>query len=97
MPSTLSTVCVGSESVAAVSAWMMASVPALVDRANWCGKQLAWMFVAKICPRLLDTRRRSTSPMMMPRTLPFGFCRATTRPKPMLAAIVAGTLACASC
>ena len=35
MPSTDSTVCVGLACVAAVNAWITASVPARVDSANW--------------------------------------------------------------
>ena len=40
-----------------------------------------------------DTKRRSVSPTTMPRTLPFGFCKATRRPKAIAAAMVGGTRA----
>ena len=97
MPSTESTVFVELVSVAVVSAWMIASVLARVDNANLCGEQVVCMSCENICAKLRDTKRRTTSPMTIPRTLPFGFGKATIRPSPRLGTMAAGTLACASC
>ena len=52
------------------------------------GKVLAYC-----CATQRDTKRRSVSPATMPRTLPFGFCKATRRPKAIAAAMVGGTRA----
>ena len=97
MPSTESTVFVELVSVAVLSAWMIASVLARVDNANLCGEQVVCMGCENICAKLRDTKRRTTSPMTIPRTLPFGFGKATIRPSPRLGTMAAGTLACASC
>ena len=79
--------------VAVLRAWMIAPVPARVDKANWCGLQAAWMLVANIWAKHRETTRRKTSPMTKPRTPPFGFCKATVRPIPIALAMVAGILA----
>ena len=49
--------------------------------------------LAYCCAMQRDTKRRSVSPTTMPRTLPFGFCKATRRPKAIAAAMVGGTRA----
>ena len=53
--------------------------------------------VAQCWAKLRATRRRGKSPMIIPRTRPLGFCKATTRPKPRAEAMVAGTWARATC
>ena len=50
-----------------------------------------------ICAKLRETRRRTMSPMTMPRTRPFGFCKATIRPRARLGTIASGTLPSAIC
>ena len=90
MPSMERMVLVCSCSVAVVSAWMTAPMPARVDKANWWGLHAVWMWLANICARQHETTRRNTSPMTSPRTPPLGFWRATVRPKPMA---LAGTWA----
>ena len=87
----------GSVWVATVMPWTMASVPARVDKANWCGEQAWWIGCAKCWAMLRDTTLRRMSPMTMPRTRPFGFRRATSRPSPMAVARDGGMLAAASC
>lgn len=74
----------------------MVSVPARVDKANWWGQQALWIGSAKCWARLRETTRRSKSPTMIPRTRPFGFCKATTRPRPMAWEMGNGTSAAAS-
>ena len=76
-----------------VSVWTMASVPARVDSAYWCGWHAAWKVVAYCCAMQRETKRRSVSPTTMPRTLPLGFCKATRRPKAIAVAMVGGTRA----
>ena len=76
-----------------VSVWTMASVPARVDNAYWCGWHAAWKVLAYCCAMQRETKRRSVSPTMMPRTLPLGFCKATRRSKAIAVAMVGGTRA----
>ena len=95
-PSTERTVRSAWISVAAVIACTMVSVPARVDKANWWGQQAPWIGSAKCWARLRETTRRSKSPTMIPRTRPFGFCKATTRPRPRAWEMGSGTSAAAA-
>ena len=88
-------VLVGCSSVIADTEWTTASVPALVDKANWKGLHAVWKCVEKVCASVRETTLRSKSPTTNPRTPPCGFCKATMRPKPMAGTIWGGTLAVA--
>eukprot|EP00435_Cladocopium_sp_Y103_P033837 s884_g8.t1 len=94
-PSMERTVLVGRSSVKADNEWTTASVPALVDKANWKGLHVVWKCVEKVCAIVRYTTLRSRSPTTNPRTPPYGFCKATMRPSPMAGTICGGTMAVA--
>ena len=95
MPSMDRMVLVGCSSVIADKEWTTASVPALVDKADWKGLHAVWKCVEKVCASVRETTLRSKSPTTNPRTPPCGFCKATMWPKPMAGTIWGGTLAVA--
>lgn len=95
MPSMDRMVLVGCSSVIADREWTTASVPALVDKANWKGLHAVWKCVEKVCASVRETTLRSKSPTTNPHTPPCGFCKATMRPKPMAGTIWGGSVAVA--
>eukprot|EP00959_Pyramimonas_sp_CCMP1952_P308796 6462445-Pyramimonas_sp.AAC.1 len=70
MPSMLTMVAAGSESVAARRKWAALSVPALVESAYWNGAQASSISDPYCRERALPTSRRKASPATMPRARP---------------------------
>ena len=94
--STDSTVARASNSVAARSSRLKASVPARVLRPNWKGRQASCKAGANCCARARPTRRRKVSPTTKARARPLGLRSATMRPKRRASSTDSGTVAVAS-